>query len=273
MNTIPLNAVDLVLAAALLIVNGIISVVFGLRLERSLAIAAIRMVVQLAVVGYVLKFVFEQTSPVWTALVALVMVLVAGIELIQRQERRPRGWLAYGLGNATLLLAGGLATLYAATIVIGPSPWYAPRYVLPILGMVLGNTLTSISLALQTLNEGAERERSAIEARIALGATRLQAFSGLLRQSLRTATTPLLNSMAVAGVVTLPGMMAGQILAGADPHEAAKYQIMILFVLAGASGLGAFAAALGSVFLMTDARHRLRLDRLAGARRGANQHS
>jgi putative ABC transport system permease protein len=232
MNTIPLNAVDLVLAAALLIVNGIISVVFGLRLERSLAIAAIRMVVQLAVVGYVLKFVFEQTSPVWTALVALVMVLVAGIELIQRQERRPRGWLAYGLGNATLLLAGGLATLYAATIVIGPSPWYAPRYV-----------------------------------------TRLQALSGLLRQSLRTATTPLLNSMAVAGVVTLPGMMAGQILAGADPHEAAKYQIMILFVLAGASGLGAFAAALGSVFLMTDARHRLRLDRLAGARRGANQHS
>jgi putative ABC transport system permease protein len=139
--------------------------------------------------------------------------------------------------------------------------------------MVLGNTLTSISLALQTLNEGAERERSAIEARIALGATRLEAFSGLLRQSLRTATTPLLNSMAVAGVVTLPGMMAGQILAGADPNEAAKYQIMILFVLAGASGLGAFAAALGSVFLMTDARHRLRLDRQAGARRGANQNS
>ncbi len=68
-------------------------------------------------------------------------------------------------------------------------------------------------------------------------------------------------------------MMAGQILAGADPNEAAKYQIMILFVLAGASGLGAFAAALGSVFLMTDARHRLRLDRQAGARRGANQNS
>src|SRR5688500_904021 len=107
MNAIPLSPVDLVLAAALLIVNGVISVVFGLRLERSLAIAAIRMVVQLAVVGYVLKFVFEQTSPLWTALVALVMVLVAGVELMQRQERRPRGWLAYGLGNATLLLAGG----------------------------------------------------------------------------------------------------------------------------------------------------------------------
>ncbi|MBX9589283.1 MAG: iron export ABC transporter permease subunit FetB [Hyphomonadaceae bacterium] len=247
--------------------NGAISIAFGLRLERSLTIAAVRMVMQLAAVGYVLKFVFAQTSPAWTALVALVMVLAAGIELLQRQERRLRGWLAYGLGNATLLLAGGLATLYAAAIVIGPSPWYAPRYVLPILGMVLGNTLTSVSLALLTLNEGADRERSAIEARLALGATRFQAFSNLLRQSLRTATTPLLNTMAVAGVVTLPGMMAGQILAGSDPGEAAKYQIMIMFVLAGASSLGALAAVLGSVYLITDARHRLRLDRLAQPRK------
>ncbi len=133
------------------------------------------------------------------------------------------------------------------------------------LGMVLGNTLTSVSLALQTLSEGALRERNAIDARIALGATRLQAFSGVLRTALRTATTPLLNTMAVAGVVTLPGMMAGQIIAGTDPGEAAKYQIMIMFVLAGASGLGAFAAALGSMFLMTDRRHRLRLGTTAPA--------
>jgi putative ABC transport system permease protein len=152
-------------------------------------------------------------------------------------------------------------------VVVGPSPWHAPRYVLPILGMVLGNTLTSVSLALQTFNEGAERERNAIEARIALGASRFEAFSGLLRQSLRTATTPLLNTMAITGIVTLPGMMAGQILAGADPSEAAKYQIMIMFILTGAAGLGAFAAALGSVLLLTDARHRLRLDRLTADRR------
>jgi putative ABC transport system permease protein len=263
MSTIELSAVDLGLAAALLVINGGLSVAFGLRLERSLAIAALRMVVQLAAVGFVLKFVFAQTSPLWTALVALVMVLVAGTELIGRQERRLKSWLGYGLGSATLLLVGGLATLYAVAVVIGPDPWYAPRYVLPILGMVLGNTLTSVSLALQTLTEGAERERAAIEAQIALGATRFAAFGMVLRRALRTATTPLLNSMAVAGVVTLPGMMAGQILAGADPAEAAKYQIMILFVLAGASGLGAFAAAFGGVLLLTDARHRLRLDRLA----------
>jgi putative ABC transport system permease protein len=265
MSYVELSILDLALAALLLVINGVISLVFGLRLERSLAIAALRMAIQLAAVGLVLKFVFAQTAPAWTLLIALAMVLVAGWELMQRQERRFAGWWAYGLGNLTLLFVGGLATLYAVLAVIGPEPWYAPRYVLPILGMVLGNTLTSVSLALQTLTEGAERERAAIEARIALGSTRFEAFAPVLRRAMRTALTPLLNTMSVAGIVTLPGMMTGQILAGADPAEAAKYQIMIMFVLTGASGLGALAASLGGVMLLSDARHRLRLDRLAPA--------
>jgi putative ABC transport system permease protein len=264
MSTVELSTLDLGLAALLLVINGAISLVFGLRLEASLAVAAVRMAAQLAAVGFILKVVFAQTQPLWTLIVVLVMVLVAGHELMQRQERRfVDRWWAYGLGNMTLLLVGGLATLYAVGVVIRPEPWYAPRYILPILGMVLGNTLTSCSLALQALTEGAVRERAAIEARIALGATRIEAFGTVLRRALNTAITPLLNVMSVAGIVSLPGMMTGQILAGANPAEAAKYQIMIMFVLTGASGLGAFAAAFGGVLLLTDARHRLRLDRLA----------
>jgi UDP-glucose/iron transport system permease protein len=129
--------------------------------------------------------------------------------------------------------------------------------------MVLGSTLTSVSLVLQTLAEAIERERGGIEARIAQGGTRFAAFAPLLRRAMRTATTPLLNIMSVAGMVTLPGMMTGQILAGADPAEAARYQIVLMFVLAGAAGLGAFAAAFGGILLLSDNRHRLRLDRLA----------
>jgi putative ABC transport system permease protein len=266
MSLVALSATDLALASLLLLVNGLISVAFGLRLEKGLAIAAVRMVVQLGAVGFVLAFVFAQTSPAWTVLVAAVMVAVAGFELMQRQERRFADWWAYGLGHLTLLLVGGLATLYAVGLVIGPEPWYAPRYIVPILGMVLGNTLTAVSLALQVLTEGAGRERAAIEARIALGASRFEALSAVLRQAMRTAMTPLMNTMAVAGIVTLPGMMTGQILAGADPAEAARYQIMIMFVLGGAAGLGALLAGLGGVLLLTDKRHRLRLDRLAIAR-------
>jgi len=263
MSYIDLSGTDLALAALLLIVNGAISIAFRLGLAVSFAVAAVRMGIQLAAVGFVLNFIFAQTSPLWTVLIVFVMVLVAGYELVQRQESRFRSWLAYGLGNATLLLVGGLATVYAVVVVVHPSPWYAPRYIVPILGMVLGNTLTSCSLALQTLTEGAVRERAAIEARIAQGATRIEAFGTVLRRALNTAITPLLNVMSVAGIVSLPGMMTGQILAGANPAEAAKYQIMIMFVLTGASGLGAFAAAFGGVLLLTDARHRLRLDRLA----------
>ncbi|HKD57277.1 MAG TPA: ABC transporter permease, partial [Hyphomicrobiaceae bacterium] len=112
MSYIELSGTDLALAALLLIVNGAISIAFRLGLAISFGVAAVRMGVQLAAVGFVLNFIFAQTSPLWTLLIAFVMVLVAGYELVQRQERRFRSWLAYGLGNATLLLVGGLATVY-----------------------------------------------------------------------------------------------------------------------------------------------------------------
>src|SRR5262245_15836361 len=261
-----LSGLDLALAALLLLVNAAISLTFGLRLEARLALAVVRMAVQLAAIALILRFVFAQTSPLWSLLVALAMVLGAGYELMRLQERRFRGWWAYGLGNATLLLVGGLATLYAVGLVIGPQPWHAPRYVLPVLGMMLAATLTSVGLALQTLTDGAERERDAIEARIALGATRLEAFAPVLRRALTTAIAPLLNTMSVAGMIALPGMMTGQILAGTDPVEAAKYQVALMLVMTGASGFGALAAAYGGMLLLSDSRHRLRLDRLAPAR-------
>ncbi len=265
MSYVDLSILDLALAALLLVINGALSFAFGLRLELSLMVAALRMVVQLSAIGMLLKFVLEQTSPGWTALVGLAMVLLAGFELFRRQERRFRGWLMYGLGNAVLLLTGGVGALYAVAIIAGPEHWNDARYVLPILGMALGNTLTSASLALQTLAEGAELERGAIEARMAMGATRFAALSSLVQRALKTATTPLIGAMAVAGVVAMPDMMAGQILAGADPAAAARLQIMIMFVLAGAATLGALAAAVGGVLLLTDGRHRLRLDRLVRA--------
>ena len=87
----------------------------------------------------------------------------------------------------------------------------------------------------------------------------------MVRRALKTAMMPVINSMAVAGVVTLPGMMTGQILAGADPGDAAKSQIMIMFVISGAAGIGALLTALGATRLLSDPRHRLRLDRLTAA--------
>jgi putative ABC transport system permease protein len=260
---VPLTPFDLALAAALLIANVAISWAFRLKLERSLAIGAVRMVVQLALVGVVLKLVFAQTSPIWTALIGLVMVVAAGVEVTTRQHRRIAGWQVFGFSSATLLFIGIAITGLGVGVIIGPEPWYAPRYLLPILGMVLGNTMTAVSLVLDTFTETAHRERGAIEAQLSLGAPRYQALRNVLHVALRTGMMPILNSMATTGIVALPGMMTGQILAGADPIEAAKYQVLIMFLIASATALGSFLAGLAGVLLLTDSRHRLRLDRIA----------
>lgn len=262
MSYVTLELGDLALASLLVLANAAISFAFKLRLERTLALAAARMVVQLALVGVVLQFIFKQTSPAWTALFAAVMIVAAGYEAQARQERRVAGWGTFGLGTSTLLLVGTMATLFAVVGVIRPDPWYAPRYMLPLLGMVLGNAMTGVALVLDALTSAAVRERASIEARLALGATRFAALHDVLKRSLRTGMLPIINAMAATGLVSLPGMMTGQLLAGADPIDAAKYQMMIMFVIAGATAFAVLLGGIGGVLLITDERHRLRLDRL-----------
>lgn len=253
----------LLLASGLLLLQAGVSVAFRLGLEKTLALSAVRMVAQLAVVGFVLQFVFTQMSAWWVLPLAAVMIGAATWEIMARQGARFRGFLAYGLSGGLMLLAGGLTTLLAVGLLLGAEPWYSPRVVVPVLGMILGNAMTGVALTLDGLTYAARRDRAGIEARIALGHARLEAFRAPLRQALRTGLLPLINSMAAAGIVSLPGMMTGQILAGVDPLEAAKYQVLIMFLLAGATALGVLGAGLGGIHLLTDSRHRLRLDRLA----------
>lgn len=262
---VPLSYVDLAIAALIVAANGAISLAYSLKLEKSLAIAAVRMIVQLSAVAMVLRFIFEQVSPLWSLAFAAVMAGGALLEIITRQHYRFKTWLPMLLTASPAFLAG-LATTLIALAVIGPSPWYAPRFMLPILGMLVGNTLSGVSLVLDTLTSAAQRERPAIEARLALGASRHQAFQDILRRALRTGMMPVLNAMAAAGIVSLPGMMTGQILAGIDPIEAAKYQILIMFLIAGATAIAVLGAGIGAVHYMTDDRHRLRLDYLVTAK-------
>ncbi len=266
MNTLPITTTDLLLAGTLVIVNGGLSIALQLHVERQLLIATVRMIVQLILVGLVLKTLFALVSPLWTGLAALAMVLFAGREIMTRQERRLRGFWSYGLGTGCMLLAASLVTVFALTTQVRPDPWYDPRYALPLLGMILGNTMTGISLGLHTLSTGLVQDRGAVEAQIMLGATRWQATLPVARTALRSALMPIINAMAATGLVALPGMMTGQILAGADPEEAVRYQMLIMFLIAGGTGLGSVAAVIGGVYRLTDSRHRLRLDRLASRR-------
>ncbi len=262
MSYISLSYWDLALAGVLILANGIISVWFRLGVEKSLLINTSRMLVQLSLIGFVLKFIFAQISPLWTIALAVLMVLVAGREVMARLTTKMSGWWGYGIGTSTMFLISITTTLLAVAFVIGPDPWFAPRYVLPLLGMVLGNTLSGISLGLETLITTLKRDRNAVEARIALGHKRFEAIEEPVRQSLKTGMMPIINAMAASGIVSLPGMMTGQIMAGADPVEATKYQILIMFLIAGATASGTLLAVLGSAWRLTDERGRLRLDRL-----------
>lgn len=263
---IALDISDLTIAACLLLINGALSIWLRLRSERRLFVSAARMVVQLLMIGLVLKGLFALASPIWTGVAALAMILFAGHETLARQDRRFHGVWGYGLGTSAMLTASILVTIFALTTQVRPDPWFDPRYAIPMLGMILGNTMTGVSLGLQGLSSSAWNERKEIEAQLSLGATRWEAMRGVSRHAMSMALMPIVNSMSASGIVYLPGMMTGQILAGVDPMEAVKYQILIMFLIAGGTGIGSVVAVLGGVLRLTDGRHRLRLDRLAPLR-------
>lgn len=262
MNYVELSALDLGEASLLLVVDAALSMLFRLKLERRLLIAACRMVVQLLLVGLVLKALFATTSLALTAAVVLVMVGFAGYEVTGRLSRRLRGPWSYGIGAGSMMFAGVTVTMLALATQLRPDPWYDPRYAIPLLGMILGNTMNGVSIALDRLLNGAVRERAAIEARLCLGQTFEQAMQVIVRDAVRAGLIPTINSMSAAGLVFLPGMMTGQILAGVPPIEAVKYQILILFLISGATGIGVFIGIAAATRRLTDSRQRLRLDRL-----------
>ena len=167
-----LTYLDLAFAALLLVFNAGLSLALGLRLEGRMLLAAVRMVVQLLLVGLVLQALFTQASVWLTGLVALIMALFAGREILARQERRLKGWWGYGIGSGTMLLASLVVTILALNGPLRPDPWYDPRYAIPLFGMILGNAMTGISLGLDSLTSLARRERAGIEAQLLLGANR-----------------------------------------------------------------------------------------------------
>ena len=264
MTYIPLSYLDIGLAALLLVINGALSIGLKLGLEWRLLVAATRMVAQLLLVGVVLKILFAATSPWLTGAVVLIMVGFAGYEITARQTSRLRGAWTYGIGATSMMVAGISVTILALTTQIRADPWYDPRYAIPLLGMILGNAMTGVSISLERLLTSAERERPAIEARLSLGHTISEAMSTVRRDAVRSGLIPTINAMSAAGLVFLPGMMTGQILAGVDPAEAVKYQLLIMFLIAGGTGLGVVVSVSIAARRLTDRRHRLRLDRLTG---------
>ena len=257
-----LGAWDLAFGAALVLANAGLAVGLGLGLARTMVVAAIRVVVQLTLVGFVLRKIFASASPGVVIATGLVMMAAATVEIASRQQRPLAGWWRYGLGGASLATATTLVLALSYLTRLRPENWYDPRILIPLLGILLGSVMSGISIGLNSLGADVVRERVSIEARLALGATRFAALQPPIRAAIRAGLIPIVNQMAAAGLVTLPGLMTGQILAGANPQSAANTQILILFLLATATSLGLIGAVYVGAWRLTDDRDRLRLDRL-----------
>ena len=259
---VELSYVDLIIAAGLVLVLALLSLRLHSNISKQLVIAAVRTAVQLTLIGLVLKTLFANASLGWVTLLAFVMLFIAGREVMMRQERRFKGWWGYAAGTLSMFLSSFAITIFALIVILGEAPWYAPQYAIPLLGMLLGNTMSGIAIAMDRLTHAAWEQRNIIEARLMLGESWDAAIADYRRQAIRSGMIPIINAMAAAGVVSLPGMMTGQILAGAPPVEAVKYQILIMFLIAAGTGLGTLAAVgIGSKHLFDD-RQRLCLDRL-----------
>lgn len=266
MNMITLDTLDLSLAALLVVILAGVSWRMQLGLQQQLLIAATRTVVQLLLIGLVLKTLFDTVNLLWISLIAMVMLLAAGREVMARQQRRFSGVWGFGLGTSAMFISSFAITVLALFTMLGTDPWYTPQYAIPLLGMLLGNTMSGISLGLDRLTSSAWQQRSIIEQRLMLGATRKEAIAEIRREAMRSGMMPMINAMAAAGLVSLPGMMTGQILAGTPPIEAVKYQILIMFLITAGTGFGVSAALWMASRRLFDERHRLRLDTLSAPR-------
>ena len=258
----PLSYLDLALAASLLFLLGLLSWRLQLGLGRQMAIAAVRTTVQLLLIGQVLRLLFAHVHPGYMALLSLVMLGVAGREVACRQYRPLKGIHRWLIGTGAMALSSFTVTFLALYVIIAKHPWYTPQYAIPLLGMLLGNTMSGVALAMDRMTETLWQQRRIIEQRLLLGQTAAQAAGEIRRQAIRAGMMPIINSMATAGLVSLPGMMTGQILGGSSPLDAVQYQILIMFLICAGTGFGTIAAIRGVERRLFDHRHRLRLDGL-----------
>ncbi|MFT3689140.1 ABC transporter permease [Paenirhodobacter sp.] len=262
MTPITLTPADLLLAAVSLLIASGLSVVLTLGIHRPLAIAALRMAAQLVLVGLMLRHVFALASPGVTLLIVAAMIGAAAWEVQSRQKLRFRGWLRFGLGGLPVAIATVFVTGMALSTSLREAAWLDARHTIPLVGIILGTVMNSTSLALNAMLTGIRREQRAIEARLALGANGALALRELRLSATHNGLIPVINQMAGAGIITLPGIMTGQVLTGMDPLDAAKYQILLMLLLAGAGAIGVIVATQLCLRAVTDKRDRLRLDRL-----------
>jgi putative ABC transport system permease protein len=234
--SIDVSLAEVAASLALVAVAIAVSVWQRTDLERDIAVAVARSFIQLTAVGLVINFIFDEDRLGFVIALLAAMVLFGALTARSRARKVPR---AFGplLGALGLAAAATLA-LVVALGVFEPEP----RYLVPVGGMVIGNAMTAAAVALNRLGDEMSDSAARIEATLALGATATQAALPALRRSLRSGMIPLVDSTKTTGLIFFPGTMVGMLLAGADPIDAVRLQLVLLYVLLGSVAVAAVVA-------------------------------
>jgi len=232
-----MNNLTLLLTFSLIVVAMAISYKEKIGLEKDILIGSVRAVIQLTVIGLVLKYVFNLDNAPLTSLILIIMVYNAATVAAKRGT---------GIGHVKVISFGAILVglvITLGSLIIFNAVSYQPSEVIPVSGMVVGNSMVALSLLYRNLLGSFADRREEVEVKLCLGATPREASKNLIRNSIKTAMVPTIDSMKTLGIVQLPGMMTGLILAGTSPEVAIKYQIMVAFMLTGAVTISSFVAS------------------------------
>ena len=209
-----------------------------IRLSRDLLISAARMTVQLFIMAFVLKMVFDLQLWYIVLAIELVIFLMASQIVFNRVKARTNNLMR----NVFFALVAGAGTilLIFLVVVVGREPLYDPRYVIPLGGMIIGNAMNACAIAYERFHSSINRDKKLIMTLLSYGATYKESTAMQFREALKAAFLPILITMSATGIVALPGMMTGQILSGSDPLTAVEYQITIMLAITSSNALVAF---------------------------------
>ncbi|MDJ0764482.1 MAG: iron export ABC transporter permease subunit FetB [Myxococcota bacterium] len=231
---------QLILGLVFIAVAGIASLLNSLKLERDLIIGTVRTFAQLFLLGYVLKFVFQLGNAFLVLGIFAFMTIFAAFTVYGRVKEKQVAFF-FPVFLSMMLSFFSVAFIVTAFIV-GAKPWWEPRYFIPLGGMVIGNSMNAIAIAIERLLGDLRAKHREIEMKLCLGADYKEASAAIVADAMKAGMIPSINSMMAVGMVFIPGMMTGQILAGANPIIAIKYQIVVMIMIVGSTTIATLLA-------------------------------
>lgn len=239
---IDIGFMELCFGLFFILLAGIASFAHALKLEKDLFIGTVRTFAQLFLLGYILKIIFDIDQMPVVLLVFLFMIFFAAWTIYGRIREKEIPFFLPTFFSMTISFF--FVTVMVTAVIVGVKPWWKAQYFIPIGGMVIGNSMNAISISLERLLGDLRSKRKEIEMKLCHGADYKEASQDLVTSAMRAGMIPSINSMMAVGMVFIPGMMTGQILAGANPVEAIKYQIVVMVMIVGATTMGTLSVVL-----------------------------